>query len=158
MLLVAAGLAWTAGWFWAFSFGFSDSFFEHNRHSRIPPLIAATLAAAGIFVSAAWQWRRRGSILGALARHVAGVVVAMGPFLILPALLKNAPRPWQPSADDAMGIGIDFLVLTALAIASAIVLPAALAVRNAWRSRSRRPTGPPPGDGGSLPEEGIEPS
>lgn len=35
-----------------------------------------------------------------------------------------------------MGIGIDFLMLTALAIASAVVLPAALALRTAWRSRA----------------------
>ncbi|MCM2256329.1 MAG: hypothetical protein NDJ94_11730 [Vicinamibacteria bacterium] len=136
--LVAAGLAWTGCWFWAFSFGFSDSFFEHNRHSRIPPLIAATLAAAGIFTSFVVQWRRSGSIQGAFVRHVAGVVVAMGPFLILPALLRHAPRHWRPSADDAMGIGIDFLVLTALAVASAVVLPAALGLRNAWRARGRR--------------------
>lgn len=139
--VVAAGLGWTGFWFWAFSFGFTDSFFVYNRHSRIPPLIAATLAAAGIFASFIVQWRRSGSILGASLRHVAYVVVAMVPFLLLPALLKYAPRPWRPSADDAMGIGIDFLVLTALAMASAVLLPAALAVRNAWRSRAG-PGGP----------------
>lgn len=134
--VVAAGLAWTGCWFWAFSFGFSDSFFMYNRHSRIPPLIGATLAAAGIYVSFVVQWRRSGSILGAFVRHVAGVVVAMAPFLILPALLRRAPRHWRPSADDAMGIGIDFLVLTALAITSAVLLPATLGLRKAWRSRA----------------------
>jgi hypothetical protein len=38
------------------------------------------------------------------------------------ALLARAPAPFHLSGDDAMGVGIDFMVLTAAAIVSALLL------------------------------------
>jgi hypothetical protein len=48
------------------------------------------------------------------------------PFGVL-AALRLGPRSLRPSADDAMGIGLDYLAVLAIAIAAALVLGVALA-------------------------------
>ena len=55
ILVLACAALWMSFWFWAFSFGFSDSFFAYDRHSRLPPFAAALIGAAGIFASALAQ-------------------------------------------------------------------------------------------------------
>ena len=37
-------------------------------------------------------------------------------------LLSRAPEPWHLSGDDAMGVGIDFLLLCGIAAACLVVL------------------------------------
>ena len=51
------------------------------------------------------------------------------------ALLVRAPAPFHLSGDDAMGVGIDFMVLTAASIASALVLGILLLADKLWHSR-----------------------
>ena len=129
--LVAALLAWSAFAFWVFSFAFSDHFFRYNLHSRLPAFVAAFVAAVAIPCSAAWQWRRactgRTTRLWAWLAHAGGCALCLAPFVVVTATLSRLPSPWRLSADDAMGAGIDFLMLLALAIVSGILLAGALA-------------------------------
>jgi hypothetical protein len=133
----ATGALWLTVWFWVFSLAYSDSFFAYDHHSRLPVFAAALLGAGGIFASAAAQWRGRRSIVAACLRHAVGVAVSLCPLLAVSALLSRADPPWRPSADDAMGTGIDFLLLTSVGVASLAVLAAGLALRNLWRRRAR---------------------
>jgi hypothetical protein len=127
--VLAAALAWMAFWFWTFSCSYSSSFFVYNRHSRLPVFGAALFAAAAILVSGWRQWSSRRAILVACVRHAAWSALALVPFVIVSGVLMRAPHPWRPSADDAMGTGIDFMILCALAIVSVLLLALALAVR-----------------------------
>lgn len=130
-LASAVVVAWMAVWFWTFSFAFSDSFFTYNRHSRLPVFAAAWVASGTILWSAWLQWRRRGPILRALLRHAAGAAGSVALLVVVSAVLARAPDPWHPSADDAMGTGIDFLMLSALGVASLVALGVALGMRRA---------------------------
>jgi len=131
-----AGALWLSFWFWAFSLAYSDSFFEYDRHSRLPVLAAALVGAAGIFASTVVQWRSRRSIVARCVRHAFGVAASLCPLLAVSALLRRADPPWRPSADDAMGTGIDFLLLAGAGIASVAVLGAGLGLQNVWRRRA----------------------
>jgi len=136
--LWAAGALWLTFWFWAFSFAYSNSFFVYNPHSRLPVFGAALLGAGGIFVSAVVQWRARKSIVAACLGHAVGVVASLCPLLAVSALLRRAAGPWRPSADDAMGTGMDFLLLAGVGLASLAVLASGLALRGVWRRRAER--------------------
>jgi len=140
-----AGALWLSFWFWAFSLAYNDSFFEYNRRSRLPVLAAALVGAAGIFASAVVQWRSRRPIVSGCLRHVFGAAVSLCPLLAVSALLRRADPPWRPSADDAMGTGIDFLLLVGAGIASLAVLGAGLGLQNVWRRRA----------GTARPERGV---
>lgn len=129
--LAAALLAWSAFAFWAFSFAFSDNYFRYSLASRLPVFVAAFAAAVAIPCSAAWQWHRartgRATRLWAWLGHVVGCALCLAPFMAVTAVLSRLPSSWRLSADDAMGAGIDFLMLLALAIGSGILLAGALA-------------------------------
>ena len=128
---------WAAFWFWAFSFAYSDSFFLYNRYSRIPILVAAVAAAILIPISALHQWKRhakegRGRMRAVLTHAAACFIILGAPFTVSWALSK-APRPWRPSADDAMGAGIDLLLLLAIAALSIAALGIAVKVSRPGR-------------------------
>jgi len=129
-------------WFWAFSLAYSSSFFSYNRHSRLPVFAAALVGAAGIFASAVVQWRAPRSVVGACLRHAVGVAASLFPLAAVSALLHRADGPWRPSADDAMGTGIDFLLLTGVGMASLAFLASGLALRRLWRRRVERGDAP----------------
>jgi hypothetical protein len=131
-----AGAAWLSFWFWAFSLAYSDSFFEYNRHSRLPLFAAALAGAAGVFASAVVQWRSRRSIVSGCLRQAFGAAVSLCPLLAVSALLHRADPPWRPSADDAMGAGIDFLLLVGAGITSVAVLGVGLTLQNLRRRRA----------------------
>jgi len=135
--LLALAVVWTVLWFWTFSLAYSRSFFAYDRHSRIPVFVAALMGALGIFASAAWQWRSRRSPWAACLRHVGSVVLSLCPLVATSALLHRAPPPWRPSADDAMGIGIDFLLLVGAGIGTLVALGGALALRSLWGRGAR---------------------
>lgn len=124
-------VAWGAFWFWAFSWQYSSSFFRYDLASRLPAFLAMLGAAVALPWSAGRQWWRfrRGerTRLGAFGRHLLATGVALGvPFGVV-AAMRVAPRALRPSADDAMGIGLDFLAVLAIAITAALVLGVALA-------------------------------
>jgi len=132
-------VAWAVFWFWAFSFAYSDSFFLYDRHARVPTFVAALVTAVLVPVSAAIQWRavsRGRNAFMAFGLHAVSCVAALSLLPIVSGLLRRAGEPWRLSADDAMGVGIDFLLLLGIAIASGLVLAVALFVRS--RARTRR--------------------
>ncbi|HEX5093565.1 MAG TPA: hypothetical protein VFV84_12845 [Burkholderiales bacterium] len=125
-------LAWAAFAFWLFSFAYSDSYFRYSLASRLPLFVVAFAAAVAIPCSAAWQWlqvrRGRATRLRAWLTHAIACVLGLAPFFAVTAVLVRLPSRWKLSADDAMGAGIDFLMLLAMAIGSGIVLAVALAL------------------------------
>lgn len=142
LALWGAGALWMTFWFWAFSLAYSSSFFAYNRHSRLPVFAAALVGAAGIFASAVVQWRAPRSVVRACLRHAVGVAASLFPLVAVSALLHRADGPWRPSADDAMGTGIDFLLLTGVGMASLAFLASGLALRKLWRRRVERGDAP----------------
>ena len=140
-LTIAFLLSWAAFSFWLFSFSYSSSFFQYNLPSRLPPFAAAVLGALALPISAACQWRRvrrrTARPLRAWLSHCLWAAASVVPLLVVAALVAHAPGPWRSSADDAMGTGIDFLLLVGMAIASAVLLGVALVIRNLVRRRRR---------------------
>jgi hypothetical protein len=130
--LAIALLAWLAFAFWLFSFSYSDGYFRYSLASRLPLFLVAFAVAVAIPCSAAWQWlrvrRARTTRLRAWLAHALTCALAFVPFFLVTAVLVRLPSRWRLSADDAMGAGIDFLMLLALAIASGVVLAVALAL------------------------------
>lgn len=128
--IAIALLAWSAFAFWVFSFAYSDGFFRYSLHSRLPVFVAAFAAAVAMPCSAAWQWHRarmdRTTRLRAWLGHAIGCALCLAPFVAVMSILTRLPSPWRMSGDDAMGAGIDFLMLLALALGSAILLAGAL--------------------------------
>lgn len=135
-------LAWAVFAFWLFSLSYSSSFFRYNLPSRLPPFVAAVAGAVALPISAVYQWRRARrravSPLKAWILHGLCAAAAVLPLMLVAAIQSRAPNPWHASADDAMGTGIDFLLLAAGAILSSLVLGVALlAGRSAPRAGSR---------------------
>lgn len=123
--------AWTAFWFWAFSFRYSSSFFHYHQGSRIPFFAAALLAVVIAPWSAVRQWqhvnRARRSRATALLWHVGTVIGAAA----VPAIVAAGVRAVSPqtlSGDEAMGVGIDMLSVLGVAGLTVIVLSVALVV------------------------------
>jgi branched-subunit amino acid ABC-type transport system permease component len=124
-------VAWGAFWFWAFSWQYSSGFFRYDLAARLPPFLAMLAAAIALPWSAGRQWWRfrRGerTRMAAFGRHLLATGAALGvPFGVV-AAMRVAPRALRPSADDAMGIGLDFLAVLAIAITAALGLGVALA-------------------------------
>ena len=141
LVAAAALVAWSAFWFWAFSFAYSDSFFEYNRHTRIPTFVAVLVAAILIPVSAfSWWPDSSGSGFRALVGHVMTCLVVLALPAIVTGLLSRADHPWHLEADDAMGVGIDFLLLLGIAVSSVVVMVGAIVVRS-YRRRLHHSAG-----------------
>jgi len=130
--VIVAALLWAAFAFWLFSFSFSDGFFRYSLASRLPPFLCAFLAALVIPWSGARQWlrARRGEVtrLRAWLVHAVTAALSLAPLMLVAALLARVRGPWKLSADDAMGVGISFLMLAAIALLSGAILALALAL------------------------------
>lgn len=126
-----AALVWTGFAVWLFSFSFSDHYFKYSLPSRLPPFLAALFSALVIPVSGARQFlhvqHARATRVQAWFTHAVVTALSVLPLMLTSALLSRAPEPWKISGDDAMGVGIDFLFLLAIAILSIFLLTVALA-------------------------------
>jgi hypothetical protein len=136
---LTAFVAWCCFVFWVFSFNYSSSFFHYNVHSRLPPFLAAFSGAVALPLSVHYQWTRirlgYSSPLRAWLFHGVSALACVLPLLAVAGLMVRLPAPWHASADDAMGTGIDFLILVALALASSVLLGLALLVRTIAATR-----------------------
>jgi hypothetical protein len=144
--LAIAAAAWAIFSFWLFSFSFSDSFFQYNLPSRLPPFLAAVFSALVIPVSGARQWLRvrqaATTRLRAWLAHAVATGVSLLPFVLAAAFLAKAPAPWKLSADDAMGLGIDFLMLLGMALISLLVVAVMLAITRPASALEEPPPNP----------------
>jgi hypothetical protein len=125
---------WVALWTWAFAFSYSDSYFRYSPCTRIPVFAAALLGAIAMPASALRLWRRSGPAWALALRQAGASLVALLPVMATSFVLSRAPGACRLSGDDAMGVGIDILVLGALALVTTVVLGLAVAAR---RSRRR---------------------
>lgn len=118
--------AWTAFAFWAFSLSYSASYFQYDLPSRLPPFIAALAGAIAMPVSARYQLgrvsRNECSPIKGWLTHAATCVAAVLPLALTAAILSRVPGPMHLSGDDAMGVGLNFLMLVLVAIVSGCVL------------------------------------
>jgi hypothetical protein len=130
-------LLWVALWFWAFSFGYSGSFFRYDPWIRLPVLGAAVWGAAALPVAAHLAWRSGPSLLRVLAVYWAGVGGALIPLGITAFVLSRSPGRWHLQADDAIGAGIDFLILVGLSVAIGVAVLVAWVGR--WTLRRDNP-------------------
>jgi len=130
--------AWTAFAFWAFSLSYSTAYFQYDLASRLPPFIAALAGAIAIPVSARYQLKRVGrnecSPIKGWLLHAATCVAAVMPLALTAAILSRVPGPMHLSGDDAMGVGLNFLMLVLVAIVSGCILAVML-------MRRRKPSG-----------------
>ena len=137
--LLAVLCAWTILAFWTFSLGYSSSFFQYNLPSRLPPFLAALLGAIALPVGAWFHWARvsggRVSPAKGWLHQCLTASVSLLPLVATAFLVHHAPEPFRPSADDAMGTGIDFMILLAAVLAWTVLFGLALLVRRAVHSR-----------------------
>ena len=123
-------LGWSALAFWAFSLSYSSSFFQYDLPSRLPPFLAAFAGAIAIPVSLRYQMRRVGAglcpPLRAWLLHAGASVAAVVPLALTAAVLSRVRGPMHLSGDDAMGVGLNFLMLVLVAVLSGIFLAIAL--------------------------------
>jgi hypothetical protein len=131
-LALAVALAvWAAGWVWGFAFSYSNSYFSYDLCSRLPVFGAAMLGAVAIPVGAVFLWRRLASVV-ALVIGQAGVALAsVAPLAGTTFVLSRIPGRCHLSGDDAMGAGINFLLLAATGVVSVGVMGVAAAIRRA---------------------------
>jgi len=142
LFLGIAYLAWLASWFWVFSFGFSSSFFEFHRDTRIPVFLLALLAIAVPPLSCFWTLRRvfkkTLSPLWASLLNLAISAAPLGIFWgVLAAWIALARRAGHSAfeADEAMGNGIVYLFCVAVFGVAAVFVPLVLGGRALWQRR-----------------------
>lgn len=125
-------LLWLGFWIWAFSFAYSDSYFAYSRCSRSGVFAAAMIGIVGITAGAWHAGRNSRSVAGALLRQIMASLASLGPLAFTSFVLSRAPESCHLSGDDAMGVGINFLLLCG--VASMSVVWAGVMV---WRRRER---------------------
>lgn len=131
---ILAGTLWLMFCAWMFAFSYSDSYFEYNRCSRIPVFAAAMIGSAAIPVGAFLVLRRFNGVFGAIVGQIGVSGLSLVPLAATTFLLSRLPGACHLSADDAMGAGIDFLLLAVIAVFSV----AATALAATVRSRRQR--------------------
>ncbi len=143
--LALAYLGWLGFWFWAFSFAYSDSFFRYNLATRLPVLLLA-LGAVAVPPWSAWMVLRKArsgtwSKAAAWAIHLVVTALPLAAFwglvtaavLVARAFGRNAF-----SADDAMGVGIDFMLCAAVVVAFDVAVGAWLLGSHLYGARRSR--------------------
>lgn len=132
---VLAGVLWVALWVWLLAFAYSTSYFEYSLCSRAPVFAAALLASITIPVGALILWRRLDSVSGLVIGQAAVSVLSLLPLGLTSYVLARLSGPCHLSGDDAMGAGIDFILLCGTAAVSVCMLATAAVVRLARRRR-----------------------
>jgi len=130
------GSLWLSFCAWMFAFSYSDSYFKYSPCSWIAVFAAALIGSTAIPLGAILVWRRFNSALGRIIGQVAVAILAQLPLAATSFLLARIPGACHLSGDDAMGAGIDLLLLTGIAAFSVVGLAMAAMVR-AGKGRHR---------------------
>jgi hypothetical protein len=129
VLLIGALVGWIAVWLPVFGLSFSPSIFQYHRGTRLPALILSLLAIAVPPVSGYWAvtrtiWRKA----GALRAFGTNLVVSGAPVflywsyhaIVLHLARKKGELAFE--ADEAMGIGIIYLLCVAIFVGLNVVV------------------------------------
>ena len=134
-LLLTVFVAWVAGWFWVFSFAYSDSFFEYHLETRLPFLLLALLAVSVPPLSGFAVLKRfLAAKLPAVRARLVHLFVTSLPIALFWAVyaawvaLARGFGRLAFEADEAMGIGIDFAICIGVVAVANVTLWLALSV------------------------------
>ncbi len=123
--LIVAFIVWMGGWFWAFSFAYSSSFFKYHLGTRLPFLVLALVAVTVPPLSGYWAvtrtLRRKISVIRAVGLNLGFSGLPLSVFWVVHAIwLKLGTGPGRSAfeADEAMGVGIDFLLCLTVFVAT----------------------------------------
>ena len=130
-ITILAAAAWVTSWVWLFAFSYTHSYFNYNLCSRVPVFAAALIGAILVPAGAFLVWRRCVSVPAVVIGQVGVSFVSLLPLAATAGLVSRVSGPCHLSGDDAMGAGIDFLMLSGAAAASIVVLAIAGVVRRA---------------------------
>jgi hypothetical protein len=133
ILLLLGYAVWLAACFWLFSFQYSSSFFRYHLDTRLPFLALSLLVVVVAPLSGYWAISRvlrgRSSVVGAALRHAlvsaAPVALFFGVSVVWKALSRHS-RSLMIEADEAMGIGIDFMICIGVVLLSYFIVGGAL--------------------------------
>jgi len=126
---ILASVLWLALCVWMFAFSYSDSYFKYSHCSRIAVFAAALIGSAAIPAGAILVWRRFNSALSRSLAQAGVSLLALFPLAATSFLLSRIRGACHLSGDDAMGVGINFLLLTGIAAISVVGLAIAAIVR-----------------------------
>ena len=125
---------WGALAFWTFSLSYSSTFFEYDLPSRLPPFLAAVAGAIVIPVSFRYQFQRatlkQSSRLRAWLSHLGMAFVATAPLAVTWHCFSRFRGPMHLSGDDALGVGINFLLLISVATLSVLLMSLVFMLRH----------------------------
>jgi hypothetical protein len=149
VVLAIAFAAWIAVWFWAFSFAFSASYFWYHLPSRLTFFLLALASAAAPPLSGFWVIKRFAAHrFSAFKGCVTHLLVTAIPVLLFwgvgsaSVLIANRFGRLAFEADEAMGIGLQFLMCVAVFLAGNVLLWIALPIVSAFQKRARDPQDP----------------
>ena len=138
VLGILVGGLWLSFCVWMFAFSYSDSYFSYSHCSRIPVFAAALVGSAAIPSGAILVWRQFNNVVALIIAQVGVSSLALLPLAATTFLLSRVPGPCHLSGDDAIGAGIDFLLLTGIAALSV----AGVAIAGILRSSKIRRSAP----------------
>lgn len=137
ILLTLVFVAWMIFWFWAFTFQYSLSFFQHHLGTRIPitsmALLAVAVAPLSAYRAIARTIRRKSKPISSICWHLLVSAVPFGLFWIVTTLwvlLARRAGRLAFEADEAMGFGIDFMLCLWVFVTSNLVVACTL---TAWK-------------------------
>lgn len=142
LVLFAAFVIWIVVWLRVFGFSFSANSFRHLQGTRLTILIMAMAAVTVPLVSGYWAvtrtMRRR---VGALKACIVNLVASALPLIVFWSVLSVWLRVARNAgelafeADEAMGIGIEFLFCEAAWLATNLVVICTISV---WKLVDRK--------------------
>jgi hypothetical protein len=144
ILLLLTYAVWLVACYWLFSFQYSPGFFRYHLGTRLPFLALSLLVVVVAPISGYWAISRvllgRISVVRAALRHVcvsaAPVALFFGVSVVWKALSRRSGR-LMIEADEAMGIGIDFMVCIGVVLLSYIIVGGALVFLRITRRKKR---------------------
>jgi hypothetical protein len=141
-LLLVLYAVWMAFWFWFFSFQYGSGFFQYHLDTRLPFLALSLLAVAVAPLSGYFFISCVGRGAMGIGRaslfHVLASTAPLGLFGCVSAVwMAVASYGGRPAfeADEAMGIGIDFMVCVGVVLLSYLVVGPVIMALAFFRSR-----------------------
>ena len=147
--MLALGFAlWVVAWFWFFSFQYSSGFFRYHLDTRLPFLALSILVVIVAPLSGYW-WLKQflRYRIGGVRAVVYHALVSAAPLALFGCVhaswlsLANRTGRTAFEADEAMGIGINFIVCTNVVLLSYVLVGIAMIVVGISRHKKNQQGG-----------------